>query len=1001
MFILQVLFSCKPVTLEGTTYSADDPVQDFDGDGQSEEEGDCDDTNPDIYSGADEICDQIDNDCDGRVDDHVIDGSEWYLDVDGDGYGQEEFLVVACSASLGYVPVQLDSNGGILFDCNDDNMLVYPTASEVCDQLDNNCNGLFDEHDPYFAGDAFWYRDSDSDSYGISEIQKRQCSQPVGFVQGPEILPPELQDCNDLNPEINPGQDEICDGLDNDCDGRIDGDDPQGMSKLVWTIDADADGYGDARIGARTVLSCDEVDGYVLNTDDCDDEDADISPDATEVCDHVDNNCDGDIDEDIQVPWYADADADGYGAMVEISSPIFDCVDTPPEDYVSNAEDCNDVDATINPSFDEYCDGVDNNCDGVIDEETALDVIPWYFDADLDGYGDINEQILACVPPPYHLSDSTDCDDSDSSVNPGEIEICALNPATFQHRDEDCSGSDNDPDVALYTGGTYFYSDFDLDGYGVSTDYIYACYEDGLYTTTSSSDCDDSNASISPGELETCFNNDDENCDGQVSEEGAGNCTYYFYDFDNDGFGISSQSACFCTPVGNYRATLGGDCDDFDTFINPGTSSCGLVGSVTTADAEFVIVGRQADDSNRKEFLGDFDYNADGIPDIAVVDFGYDASLEDVNNNQIIYADAGALFLYLGPISSNLDVSTGLNADLIFTIAGASDQLGFHGVSAGNWDSDPEDELVVNGFMDAYFIQSGLEGQGIITELHSGVARLPNRSGGGLDATKSIGDVNGDGFVDVVSYYDQLFYGVETIPGNGVDTFLYSGSEMFCDSPTLRHLGADIDGDGLNEWVGVDDYDLSIRQFISSSGMVEIGSIAGVVDRYDGRVEQGDFNGDGYIDLVGSYYTNNYNDQVQGNVLSAGMLYVFNGSFSGIVASQSSDADWGLRGEMDMNMVGNQMIRIDFDGDGFDDLLSLPKDAGESSLFYGPLVFPADANGNPRLALPSDADLIFTGLDSGAANIGDQNQDGAEDLLIREGGTSGTELYLFYGSLNY
>jgi len=110
--------------------------------------------------------------------------------------------------------------------------------------------------------------------------------------------------------------------------------------------DADGDGYD-------SVLSGD---------DDCDDNNADIHPGATEVCDGVDNNCDGDRDEDTAADastWYYDGDGDGYGRPV----PVRVACDQPP-DYVPEGNDCDDEDPTRSPGRPELCDGFDNNCDG-------------------------------------------------------------------------------------------------------------------------------------------------------------------------------------------------------------------------------------------------------------------------------------------------------------------------------------------------------------------------------------------------------------------------------------------------------------------------------------------------------------------------------------------------------------------------------------------------------------------------------------------------------------
>ena len=507
---------------------------------------DCDDSDPTIYPGANEVCDGLDNDCDTQIDEGL--GQDWYADTDGDSYGNLSNTQNDCVQPSGYVSSSSD--------CDDTNNSIYPGAPEVCDGLDNDCDTLVDE-----GLGQIWYADSDGDTYGDSSVVAIDCIQPSGYVS-------DSGDCNDSNNSIYPGAPEICDGLDNDCDTQID----EGLDQ-TWYADNDNDNYGN---GLDSIQSCSQPSGYISDGSDCDDGNNTVYPSATEICDGLDNDCDSLIDEGLTQAWYADADNDSYGNP---SDTVQSCL--PLSGYVTDATDCNDNESTVYPGAPELCDGLDNDCDAFIDEGLEQ---TWYIDGDGDSYGDPNNFVVDCAQPSGYVTDDTDCDDTAPLVNPGEIEVCDL-------IDNDCDG-----DIDEGLGFTYYY-DNDNDGYGDDSNAILACSPLSGYTTTGG-DCDDTAPLVNPGEVEVCDLIDND-CDGDI-DEGLG-FTYY-YDNDNDGFGDDSNAILACSPLSGY-ITTGGDCNDNENTVYPGAPEiCDGLDNDCNGDIDDGLMGMYYQDSDSDGF---------------------------------------------------------------------------------------------------------------------------------------------------------------------------------------------------------------------------------------------------------------------------------------------------------------------------------------------------------------------------------------------------------------
>jgi len=212
-------------------------------------------------------------------------------------------------------------------------------------------------------------------------------------------------DCDDGDPAVHPFAAEICDGIDQNCDGVAD----EG-----WFADGDGDGYG---VGAA---DCTTSSDGVTTDGDCDDANPGAYPDAAEVCDGVDDNCDGDADEGLGLVWYRDADGDCYG---DGSDRALACAR--PDGYLAVDGDCDDDTADVWPQAPELCDELDNDCNGLVDDNIApgpFPAIQIYFDGDGDGHGTPAVTMWACwdAIPQGWVDQPLDCDDNDRSSS-GDI----------------------------------------------------------------------------------------------------------------------------------------------------------------------------------------------------------------------------------------------------------------------------------------------------------------------------------------------------------------------------------------------------------------------------------------------------------------------------------------------------------------------------------------------------------------------------------------------------
>ncbi len=403
---------------------------------------DCDDTNAAIHPGAAELCDGRDNNCNNVVDEGYAIGNACTVGV---GACERTGLTVCDPA-----PPQTNVV------CN---VVPGTPSSEVCNGLDDNCDGVVDE-----GVKSTFYQDADADGHGNAAASTLACSAPSGFVSTSD-------DCNDALASVHPGAVEACNGVDDDCNGSTDETFPTLGQACSAGVGACLAAGVQVCNAAHDATECNAVAGL---------------PQA-ETCNGADDNCDGSIDEGVKTTFYQDLDGDGHGNPAVSTEAC-----AAPPQYVLTHDDCNDASAAVHPGAAEICNGIDDNCSGATDEGFDVGV------ACTSGLG-------ACLASGHKVCtaahDATVCDAVAGSSSP-----------------ESCNGIDDDCDGVVDNGvKTTFYQDSDGDGYGNLAAPLDACTLPAGHVTNHG-DCDDTRAAVNPEAAEVCGNALDDNCNAFVDE---------------------------------------------------------------------------------------------------------------------------------------------------------------------------------------------------------------------------------------------------------------------------------------------------------------------------------------------------------------------------------------------------------------------------------------------------------------------------------------------------
>lgn len=596
--------------------------------------------------------------------------------------------------------------------------------------------------------------------------------------------------------------------------------------------------------------------------------------------------------------------------------------------------DCDDADPAVNPGAAEVCNGVDDDCDGLLDtvDDNLTDGLAAFTDGDGDGFGDPESPVVTCALGEGAVEDATDCDDSNSTTNPGATEQCAT------VADDDCDGDNNDEGAE---GCIALYEDADGDGFG-GEGTACICQPDEAHPAYFSEDCDDGDAAVNPDATEVCGNGLDDDCDGTPGECPLIGTLSLDSDGDASVTGLSEEAETGTQVVA--PGDLDGDGRDDVVVLAPGGASAGAVGvvrggwtgSLPLDDGDGLLLANGALDSIAS--VGDLD--GDGSPDIAV-------------GSRSESGGAGSVWIWTTPLGGDTNISS-----LPLRLDGeAGWGAGIVG-GRGDVDGDGHADLLI-----------AAPDEGDIFLVHGPVtaaAALSTRgtevrgAGSGVSALQIVGDMDGDGLDDVVVGSPNrsstgrawvLAGPVSAVPSMTEADATISG--VAGEDLLGAAVGApgDLDGDGYADvLVGAPGVDLDGRDIGQAFLFHGPLTVDGEAPDLAAASMRGEFTGD----LAGSAVAGGPDVDADGTPdfligapghdqvgSGAGLSYLVYGPLSGEVELKFSGASVEARNRRDASGTSVALM-ADANGDGFGDLLigspgvdDAARDAGAADLVFG------------------------------------------------------------------